>query len=346
MKKLFLSLVALTMATMSYAQSSVLATLSHDGEISTYYGIGAYKEAMDVATDGDIITLSSGTFTAIDITKAVTIRGAGMAIDTIARTFPTIISGDFTISIPESATERLTIEGVYSDQEITVDGVLKDAAFLKDRFGRFSYKDVQTTRMQNLTFIHCRISQGLYIPYYYSSASCINSYIGKDLGIGELYYYYSTTSYYELTNCVIRIKYKNSLNSICNSRYQNCIIIDNSDSSFIPSSSTAYYCVGMRSNESNMFCNQTNNTNWNLGNDFTNLFKTYTGEYNDDETFELTDEAIEKYLGSDGKQVGMYGGDLPYNPRPTNPQITKCIVASKSTPDGKLSVDIEVSAAE
>lgn len=61
---------------------------------------------------------------------------------------------------------------------------------------------------------------------------------------------------------------------------------------------------------------------------------------------ELTDEAKTTYLGMDGKEVGLYGGNLPYDENPSNPQITKCNVAAKSTADGKLSVDIEVKGAE
>ena len=49
--------------------------------------------------------------------------------------------------------------------------------------------------------------------------------------------------------------------------------------------------------------------------------------------------------GTDGTEVGIYGGSLPYDPTPTNPQITKFNVAAKSTADGKLSVDIEVNSA-
>ena len=46
MKKLFFTMVALVVATMSYAQSSQIATLSHEGSISTFYGNSALKEAM------------------------------------------------------------------------------------------------------------------------------------------------------------------------------------------------------------------------------------------------------------------------------------------------------------
>ena len=80
---------------------------------------------------------------------------------------------------------------------------------------------------------------------------------------------------------------------------------------------------------------------------FSGIFSTLNGyTYNDSELFTLTETAKAKYLGTDGKEVGIHGGNLPYEEDPTTPQITKCNVAAKSTADGKLSVDIEVKAAE
>ena len=76
------------------------------------------------------------------------------------------------------------------------------------------------------------------------------------------------------------------------------------------------------------------------------MFKDFTGTYSDTQTFELTEEAKTKYLGTDGTEVGIYGGLLPYNSTPSYPQITKMNVANKTTADGKLSVEIEVSATE
>ena len=63
-------------------------------------------------------------------------------------------------------------------------------------------------------------------------------------------------------------------------------------------------------------------------------------------TFELTDEAKAAYLGIDGKEVGIYGGDYPYTSTPSYPQITKMDVSRKVSADGKLNVEIEVNAAE
>ena len=73
--------------------------------------------------------------------------------------------------------------------------------------------------------------------------------------------------------------------------------------------------------------------------DFNALFKP-------DTFYEMTDEAKSEYVGQDGTEMGIYGGNLPYDTRILSPQITKCNVAAKTTADGKLSVDIEVKAAE
>ena len=61
------------------------------------------------------------------------------------------------------------------------------------------------------------------------------------------------------------------------------------------------------------------------------------------ESFELSDEG-KVYLSVDGTEVGMLGGNYPYNPIVSIPRITKCEVAEKATADGKLSVNIEVTA--
>ena len=98
-------------------------------------------------------------------------------------------------------------------------------------------------------------------------------------------------------------------------------------------------------NSSNLF-KYTNSNKTNKTADMTTLFKTFKGTYDDNENFELKDTAKKNYLGTDGKEVGIYGGSLPFDPVPSNPQITKCNVAAKSTADGKLSVDIEVNGAK
>lgn len=106
----------------SFAQTSMMATLNHEGTISTFYGTLALRQAHAAAVSGDVITLSSGTFLSTDITKAVTIRGAGMevtkAYDIVNE--PTVLTGDFKIKIPAEDTGRLTLEGIFHNETILV----------------------------------------------------------------------------------------------------------------------------------------------------------------------------------------------------------------------------------
>ena len=102
----------------------------------------------------------------------------------------------------------------------------------------------------------------------------------------------------------------------------------------------ATYCAGCTSKNENPFRDITGSTNKNFNESiWDTLFKPDTFD-------ELTNEAKAEYIGNDGTEIGIYGGNLPYNTRILSPQITKCNVAAKTTADGKLSVDIEVKAAE
>lgn len=334
MKRLVLSLFALVSATVSFAQNSLLATLSHEGNVSTFYGASALRDAHNAAVHGDVITLSSGSFNPVNITKAVTLRGAGMAVDSVHNILPTIISGDFTISLPDSVTQRFTLEGIYHNHTINYKN-LNNAMFVKCRLNSIDYI-YNDARLKNATFTNCKIGNKIYL-YTGCSASCINSIIQNPCGAN-----------FDLKNCVIRFT-SYSASSVTYSMLSNCIIYGagNNSSSF-PATTTAYNCVEVHNYASNnTFKNIPNNTNKYTTCDV--VFKTYTGAAIgevEEETFELTETAKATYLGTDGKQVGIYGGMLPFDTTPSNPRITKCNVAAKSTADGKLSVDIEVKAAE
>lgn len=332
MKKLFLVFIAVfSFIAQASAQSSMLATLNHEGNISTFYGTTALREAHAAAVHGDVITLSSGSFVSTDITKAITLRGAGMELDTIHGTEPTVISGDFKIGIEDSVEQRLTIEGIYSNHTVKYIN-LKNAIFLKNRFLEIGYNN-SNNLLQNVTFIHCRIAERLSLSDN-SSASCLNCIIADPFSNSY------TTSNFEFQNCVLYFYPAN----VHSSTYKNCVLKSN-NTNYITNTCMAYNCIGTYSY---IFENIPNSTNT-IVEDLTTVFKTYNGEELeklDSENFELTDEAKTKYLGMDGTQVGIYGGSLPFTSVPTNPQITKCNVAAKSTADGKLSVDIEVKAAE
>ena len=49
-----------------------------------------------------------------------------------------------------------------------------------------------------------------------------------------------------------------------------------------------------------------------------------------------------KYRGTNGEQIGIYGGTYPWNTVPENPQIISKKIAEKTTPEGLLKVEIKV----
>lgn len=328
MKKFFLSFVlSLCAGLTALAQNALLATLSHDGTVSTFYGADALREAHAAATDGDVITLSSGTFNSVNITKAITLRGAGMEVDSLRGTLPTIISGNFDFCVSDTLSHRVTVEGIYSNNIAYVKGTLKNAMILKSRFNRWSYVNGV---MKDVSFIHCKIMGSLY-AYTGSSFSCVGCCLSDNQSSG------TSVNSVECTNCI----FMGSLGSWSNATLVNCIM--NGSGRYIPGTNT-YNCVAY-GGATNFFRNVPNSTNKVVA-DASALFKTYTGTADDNTNFELPESAAATYLGTDGTQVGIYGGSLPFDATPTNPQITKCNVAAKSTADGKLSVDITVNAAE
>lgn len=354
MKKLFSLLSMLCMSMVVFAQGSLLATLSHDGTISAFYGASALASAYNAAENGDVITLSSGQFKAINISKNITLRGAGMSIstDSINAHEATIIQGAFSITQTDSVEGRIVMEGLYFSNTITYTGTLKNAQFLKCRFSSFTAGTKAV--IVNSSFIHCRFYNG-YDQAANSNAYFINSIVCNPFSS-------ASSSSLEFDNCFVKFDSNSgyvssghiNAGSVINTYYKNCIVqvchYNNQYDSIIPSNCTAYNCVGLGA--SNIFKNMSSKNNTNkYVESIKNVFKTYSSisyntYINDSWNFDLTDTAAATYLGTDGTQVGVYGGNLPYDENPTIPQITKCNVAAKSTADGKLSVDIEVRAAE
>lgn len=307
-----------------------MATLNHEGTISTFYGTVALRQAHAAAVSGDVITLSSGTFLSTDISKAVTIRGAGMDVTKVNDIVnePTILSGNFYIKIPVEDTGRLTLEGVYHNGNIWFSGgQVKNALFLKSRFMYIGYSN--NPKVQDLTVLNCRISDNIDLGGG-NSAQFLNSVV-KDFDSG----------YMSFSHCVILNSYRIGNGG---NEYKSCIICFESGYEYQVSSSSSAYNNLFISDKADKLNNIPNNTNLRVPTSDERF--AYLRGYNDSKDYKLTDQNRDVLKATDGGEIGIYGGSLPYSAVPTNPQITKFNVASKTTADGKLSVDIEVKSGE
>ena len=339
-------------ASTMFAQGTILAVLRHGDQLSTFYGVDALKSAMNAADHGDVITLSSGTFEGADITKAVTIRGAGFETDTIAKTNPTILVNSFNINVPDTISQRLMVEGIYSNYTISVYNTLNNASFQKCRFYSFGTRTSNSSstngKMKNVTFMHCK-----FVDVFYEENS-LNSVLFVNCFVTSPYTNSDSSNTFEFNNCIVRwitniygSDYGTYTPNYTNrSVFKNCILIYRNSTALLLTN-YVYNCLAIIG--SNDFLSRhvgRAGESFTTATDYAGVFKSYKGTYNDAMSFELTDEAKTKYVGVDGTELGIYGGSLPFSSKVLSPQITKCDVAQKTTADGKLSVDIEVKGVE
>lgn len=339
-----------------FAQSPLVATLNHNDTISVYYGIDALKSAYMFSVDGDVITLSSGGFNApYTISNNITLRGAGMEQDTVNKVAPTILIGDFRVYSGKTSTDNhLTIEGIWHDGTIAYgykssDGVnypLSKAQFIKCRFNKFYYVSVNNSspnsfRIDDAKFVQCKIKSIRAL----GNATFLNCYVGDP---GNAYGSSDYKMNYECINCVVSGSLHS--NNVNNSTFINSVLIGSNQ---LDATNTVYNCVGVFTavSDKDLFSFLPYDLSNVCYGGVSEVFDTKTfhangaTNYSDADTYQLLESIRTKHLGTDGREVGMYGGALPFTPYNTLPKIKRFSVSPQSDGEGKLKVEIEVSAA-
>lgn len=347
MKKVLFSLVMVCVAIGSAkAQDVLLATLQKGETTQYFYGSDAFKEAMEAAENGNTITLGAGTYNAIDITKAVSIYGNGyeMRADTTSQkegnmAFPTRIAGDFAIALEtvnDAPAKGLYIEGIYSADRVRITKHLSTASFVKCRFQNLTFWDAENKNMttsDGVSIIHCRVA-GWLEPGDSQNMVVSNSII---YALGSN----TTTSSILLQNNIL-IAPTNALigtfkNNIIGSRvfeYEKFEIWNGYSNSSLKSECTAYNNLYSSAHTFNDVIVQSSNyRKEDMGTSFS--------IYSDESKYSLPDEWLTQYIGTDGTQVGIYGGSSPFNTILTIPTIVSKNIAPK-TENGKLKVSITV----
>lgn len=336
MKKSLSFFVVVCLTTSVFAQQQI-ATLLHNDSITVYYGSGALQSAHAAAVNGDVITLSDGTFNSVNITKAVTIRGAGMWVDTIQRTPPTILQGDFTITVPQDSNYWLTLEGIYHYQKVEYKTAYSPQ-FIKCSFYQFYSKNETGTVMNDAKFFNCIIrdweNYETNSGYVAQNTQFTNSIILDGLSDG---------SPAQLNNCIAKIQpYYISHKTVINSIVYNSF--NGNSMGWNGNPTTSFYSIGLESFNGSNYYDLSSGANHHLYNcnGFSSVFKNFNGTYSDGVSFELKDDVAATKLGSDGTQIGIYGGQMPFDPSVRNPLIGRTTVGRTTTSEGKLEVDIEI----
>ena len=332
--RFFIFITVCLLSLSSFAQNQI-AVLNHNGEISTHYGANALREAYNKAEDGDVITLSAGTFNAVDIKKLITIRGAGMGIrttDTETIEEPTILTGIFNVTADDNESNHFILEGVECSSRIALRGI-RGSQFIKCHFSEINF-EANYGLLENCTFIHC-VSEKFNSMYTMNNTtlSGVNCVFRNAVFTGD-------SNLLTLTNCIIELMDCFVHDAFDCASLQNCICISPNAQKFTTQTNIYYTLWAGPHSGDTPFTNLSDNSHNNYVVASTdNLFK-------DGTFYQLTDEAKATYLGSDGKEIGIYGGNIPFTPQLTTAQITRFDVSPRTTADGKLSIDIEIQANE
>lgn len=332
MKKLLLTLtLALFGLNAMMAQSSLVATLSHEGNVSLFYGYNAFVDAMAAADHGDVITLSSGLFASTTITKAVTIRGAAMYDDNEKEILKTEISNGLTISIPnETNGKSLTIEYLYTGYISNYCSPLASPKFNHIRFSTFTIDaNYSSSRMTDglFTNVEGSISNHNHSSSNLSSFTVVNSYLTSLT-------YKDNVCQCNVINSIVKFTHSSDMRAIVNYiSFKNCIFPN--PVGVLNSTNSCDHCLAIVEDSNADILANMIGTNWTVN----SSSEIFTGE----NYWVLTPTAAQTYLGTDGTQVGIWGGPMPWTTTADNLTITRCQVANRSTADGKLSVEIEVS---
>lgn len=306
----------LMIAATSFAQQP-MATLNHNDTISVFYGTYALRDAHNAAVNGDVITLSSGSFNACDITKVITIHGAGWYADSVAMTRPSIVTGNLRIK------NSLRVEGVYFNDDINN---YNDAKFIQCYIDYLYIGD-----NKNIDLTGCLIKQ------IYTSSSpyinCMNTVIRYAGSHGANIILYNSLFIMDQSHTNV-----SAFNSVIGRYNINGGIK-------LSGNSIAYNCIFVQNEIADVMYTSNSNTNKAVIN-YMDIYEYFHSNnlnvFSIDERYILKEEIATSFLGSDGTEVGIHGGMFPFDTRPSYMVVKKCNVANKSTIDGKLSVDIEV----
>lgn len=315
------------------AQTVGVAVLTHGDEVKMFYGNSALHQAVDAATEGDVISLSPGVFdgyvchggTHNPLTKSgLTIIGSGMQEDSTG----TILTDLHMIAEdnPEKFIE-LTLKDVIISHCLSADHgnyklsiskcLVKQGGFhcgiSEDETSTIELNDCVTGN--NSSFNNCILN----------AYNCVfhNPSLEGDVSRSRV-----------LSNCILLgTPTANSSASITN-----CIIIDGGQYCQMPTSVRVTNCKAIVNAEFKDYFGDQNYLNERLPKDYDAFIE---GSF-----YELKPELTSTWVDERGDQVGIYGGPMPFSMLPDAPRFTKFNVPARTDAEGKLPVEIEVALPE
>jgi hypothetical protein len=311
------------------------------------------ETTMQKAVSGDTIYLPGGVVeypsNELIIDKKLAIIGAGHDADSIGGLRKTLLR--YTSSSP------LTVN--YSEGS---DGSFITGCDLYEiGFGHYNDLGVCLQNIENVTVSRNKITY-IYLGHRTANNQVNNVFIRENV-IGAIYGY-------NATNCTINnnlvenignysgsygfLKYSSLYNNVITSAIYNCLEFCTLKNNFIAVGSS----IDFSNCENCVFNNNAFRVDVkfpvnsiladNLFNqEATKTFINFTNIYSDlscPSNFKIQENSPCKTAGTDGTEIGIFGGSTPYSSIPFNPHIEKAGISPHTDKDGNLKVDIKVSA--
>ena len=316
MKKTIYAIAMMLMTGISaFSQTEDTKVILQSGAATTIYDGTNISTAIGAAKKGDILYLSEGTYESFTIDKEILVRGVGEN---------TWIEGDVTISIPNNATlTQAVLEGVNVSGTINITQPATNLIIRNTKV-----MDVKVNgALSNGLIDRCWITGTFNMNNNTDDTTVKNSKVYM-ISAGSLTYNKCT-----FLNCNIADRMNVNTAAV----FTNCII-----GSYVYNSEI----TGLGTMESSVFTNTLFNTSYgSIGSSSSQTNCYFINNSNgvcDRNTLESNYD-LSNYRGTDGTEVGVYGGTTPFT---LDPQVAK-VTESTFTVDTdakKLTVKLKVAA--
>lgn len=319
-----------------YGQKAALHTSSG---VQIFNGSNAFINAHNAASSGDTIYLSGGTFYAgISITKPLYIYGAGHYLDSTQATGKTILNGDLLI---REHTDGLHIEGIeltgYINVECSTNDTVNNISIAYSKINSYIQLGAYSGSYTN-NFVLMRSVVIGYIDFTRATNAAVFNSILQNRCVSSNGVNYENNIWFYSSNANNVILGDNNIlkNNIFFSQYQYSSGVSGNGNQFynnlylFPSLSFGgtYTASGNYKNVSidSVFVNNT----------------LYSFNYASDYHLKYPDI----FIGTDGTQVGIYGGIFPYKEGavPSNPHIQMKNISPTTDNNGNLHIEFKISA--
>lgn len=317
MKKGIVLLIVLLAFCKNACAQGLTATLQSGDQLSVYYGVNAFVSAYEAAKDGDVITLSAGTFNAPTVVeKSLRITGVGAFEET----------GNTVIASLYVTGSNIRIEGVKFSSNFNPTGstnLIMVRCWIQSLTATANYT--------NPLFGEC-VFPGFFKNMKYALNFTIKNSTIEKIGAGNN----DKTNIGSVINSVI-YEYTLPMYAI----YRNCCIGYNATSSSktisCNSPSEFYYNVAFSTNDNYQATFSFGSDCINVG----NQSMTWAELFNSTRSIPAQPQNVPN--GDDGTPVGPYGG-TGFSPYPAIPRIVSKTIDGSTNDEGKINVKIELKA--